>query len=342
MIANRVGPAIAQPYWDDFLVQFHAAQVQFPSGLAADSLDEPTLQQWISCLENVVRWEPTHVSAHARLAETHQRLFAKLQLTALNPMPLPHIADAATQAIRGGNFPSRKSLAAWLSAAIGPHWRHLERALDHARKVVTLCPLEGRAYLALAELSFLEGDDGRMHRALIDQALRVRPWDGAVLFAVSEEASLEGDQAARWNTPNAPSAPARTGDGKSCRNYAASTSPEELPALAESISREFQPDWWTLQFLYDLCAARCSPQALAPLRAARPRKRKSRPPPRKTPTPPKSGSRPKRFTHKSATMPRRPSAPETPCGAIRTASRPTVVWDRASRTKSSSTKPRRT
>jgi tetratricopeptide (TPR) repeat protein len=265
MIANRVGPAIAQPYWDDYLVQFHAAQAQFPSGLSADSLDEATLQRWISCLENVVRWEPTHVSAHARLAETHQRLFAKLQLTGLNPMPLAHISDAATQAIRGGMFPTRQSLTDWLSAAIGPHWRHLECAMDHARKAVTLCPLEGRAYLALAELSFLNGDDGRLHRACIEQALRVRPWDGAVLFAVAEEAALAGDHSRSLDYAKLAFRSGENQRRQILQKYAAGTASEELPALAESVIREFQPDWRTLQFLYDLCAARCPPQAMASL-----------------------------------------------------------------------------
>ena len=132
MIGNRVGPALAQPYFDQFMVQYRAAKAQAPEAFDADPVDQQTLRQWISCLENVVRWEPTHVLAHLRLAEIHQRLFEKLQMTGANQMPLRHIADAAVQQ----RFPTREALAAWLAAAVGPHWEHLDRA----------CTMRGRRW----------------------------------------------------------------------------------------------------------------------------------------------------------------------------------------------------
>jgi tetratricopeptide (TPR) repeat protein len=55
--------------------------------------------------------------------------------------------------------------------------------------------LQGAAYLYLAELSFLEGPSAPGKAACIDQALIVRPFDGAILFAAGQESVLAGDMA---------------------------------------------------------------------------------------------------------------------------------------------------
>ena len=261
MIGNRVGPALAQPYFDQFMVQYRAAKAQTPEAFGADPVDQQTLRQWISCLENVVRWEPTHVLAHLRLAEIHRRLFEKLQMTGENQMPLRHVADAAIQQ----RFPTREALVAWLAAAVGPHWEHLDRALHHARQAAALCPLRGRAYLALAELSFLCGDQGALGQACIEQALRVRPLDGAVLLAASQEASLAGDhrRAMEYAKLAFQSGPRQR--RQVIAGFVAGTPAEGLPALIDSIVADFQPDLEALRFLHGVCAARCTPEQLSPL-----------------------------------------------------------------------------
>lgn len=56
------------------------------------------------------------------------------------------------------------------------------------------CPLQGAAYVYLAQLCFLEGGDPTSKaRAYMKQALAVRPFDGAILLASANEAVLAGD-----------------------------------------------------------------------------------------------------------------------------------------------------
>ncbi|MEN6452229.1 MAG: O-antigen ligase family protein, partial [Thermoguttaceae bacterium] len=189
MIGNRVGPAVAQPYFDRFMVEYLAVNARAAEAFDNDPVDQQTLAGWISLLESAVRCDSNHVAAHLRLVEIHQRLFEKLQQGGVNSMPLRHVSDAAAQQA----FPTPDALRTWLSAAVGPHWEHLSLARCHAEQAVALSPLQGRAYLVLSELSFLSGDRGTLAQDCLKQALAVRPLDGAVLLAASQRASLAGD-----------------------------------------------------------------------------------------------------------------------------------------------------
>jgi tetratricopeptide (TPR) repeat protein len=84
----------------------------------------------------------------------------------------------------------------WLSVAIGDHCSDLELALRHTRRGLTLCPLQGGGYLHMAELCFLEGRGQSDKDAYITQAIKVRPFDGAVLFEAGREAWLSGNGSA--------------------------------------------------------------------------------------------------------------------------------------------------
>ena len=69
----------------------------------------------------------------------------------------------------------------------------LVSALWHAHTGLQLCPLQGEAYLYLARLCFLEGGDASTKAAYVTQALRLRPYDGEMLFEAGKEALLAGD-----------------------------------------------------------------------------------------------------------------------------------------------------
>ncbi len=86
---------------------------------------------------------------------------------------------------------------------LGKNRQWLDAAHRHARRAVALCPLQGEAYTLLAELSFLDGPQATAQAALINQALRVRPYEAHVLFAAGRDAALAGrmDQAlALWQS----------------------------------------------------------------------------------------------------------------------------------------------
>jgi tetratricopeptide (TPR) repeat protein len=73
-------------------------------------------------------------------------------------------------------------------------YQYLYQALKHTRSGLSACPLQGEGYLLLAELCFLEdrisatSDLARRKRSLVNQALRLRPWDGDVLLVAGKEA----------------------------------------------------------------------------------------------------------------------------------------------------------
>ena len=202
MIVGRFGPTLAEPHWDRYRIITLAAQ---QSEAIAQSRQQPTetqdaespfcgVDRVIEELQQVVRWNPHHARAHMRLAEAYLRRFdlAQADPSAANAMPLSQIRDAAIQARTTGK---EAETAAWLDRVLGDQRKQLDLALEHTRRSLALCPLQGEGYLHLAELSFLEETDAEMAKtAYIDQALRVRAYDGVVLFEAGREAWLARDE----------------------------------------------------------------------------------------------------------------------------------------------------
>ena len=56
-----------------------------------------------------------------------------------------------------------------------------------------LCPLQGKAFIYLAQLSLLDATNSSLEKAYIEQGLRVRPNDAEVLFEVGRQDYLAGD-----------------------------------------------------------------------------------------------------------------------------------------------------
>jgi hypothetical protein len=257
MIARGIGPAGAQLYWDEYLVARHTSQAK-PTTAVAEAEQQ---RQWIAWLEKAVQWQPTHARAHLALAESHRRLFDALQANAENPMSVASIRDAAIQS----QFRSYEGLAAWLARAIGPHWAHLQQALIHTRRALRLSPLEGRGYVYLADLSFLGGADAAANRAYVQQAVRVRPFDGAVLAAAASDALLAGD-ATRWLEYSKRAV--HCGHQQQQRfidDLVACTPTENLPGLIDFIIREFDLDLHGMRLLNAACAQRCQPEQMCAL-----------------------------------------------------------------------------
>jgi len=205
MIAGRIGPAIAQPYWDRYriieLADLHddTRTAESPEDVSARRPDEVALaavDRVIGQLERVVYYDPDNGRAHLRLAAACLRRFDLAQQGAENAMPLAQIRDAARQARAGAaDETERREVELWLSKTLGSHRQQLLMALEHARQGLALCPLQGEGYLYLAELRFIEGPEPENARGeYFDQALRVRPYDGAVLFELGREAWLAGDR----------------------------------------------------------------------------------------------------------------------------------------------------
>ncbi len=174
----------AEPSWQQSDVQVRKLAALDPSA-RRDALASIAAE-----LTEVVRWQPDHAIAHARLAEVHVQLFNHSQDsgTTLNARQVRQTAMASA-----GHFRGNDDLQQWLGRAVGRPWEHLHLAQQHARQALGLCPLLANAYLALATAGFVEGQPAPSPVACVEQALRVRPFDGTVLFEAGQEALLSGD-----------------------------------------------------------------------------------------------------------------------------------------------------
>ena len=196
-LAVAYRPARAAIAWDRYqlatIAQAENAQRQLrdpnQSSAEAQAAGEVLLEAMITHLEEVVRLRPDAARAHQRLSRCYMHAFELHQVHGDNAMPIAQIGDAAMAA----NFPSPAELQRWLGAAFGEKCQLLVRAYAHARRAAELAPLIPDTYVQLAKLGFLEGRDAKFAAACVDQALRLGPHDGDVLYEAGVELGVLGD-----------------------------------------------------------------------------------------------------------------------------------------------------
>ncbi len=179
-------PAAAAQHWENYIAEAEALRKVAPSRHAQR---QKHLGEMTAELEAAYHWNRNDAVIHLHLSALALRQFAMRQETAQNPMDLTQISDAAL----ASNFPDRKSLDQWLETAIGKNRQLLLLARFHALRAVQLSPLIGEAYIYLGKLAFLDNSPRDSKKALMDQALTVRPYNDTVLMAAGEEAVIEGD-----------------------------------------------------------------------------------------------------------------------------------------------------
>ena len=188
-------------------------------------------------LTRVLELRPNWGYAHACKADVHRDLFHEYQSTAENEFDLRMIRETVRD-----NFESAAEAREWLPRAIGDHIVHLDAALKHAHRAVALEPLQGEVYITLAQLSFLETSSCPGQSAYIDQAYRVRPHHGTVLFEIGNELTLAG----------------HPGQALKYLKRSFSCGPEHQKRLIQTLAgnvpvglflREFQPDSDALQVM---------------------------------------------------------------------------------------------
>lgn len=305
LVSDRLGPARAESHWHRYLVlcRSHAfddaeleallapdsnGPVAGDSGSGetkndgdADNKDEDTAapeavpetpqqrrraviayqERLIRELEEVVRLDPAHSQAHAALARMYLRVFMLAQVDAPNPMPVDQICDAVMQS----QFGSQEELEVWLKRAIGENVRYLKPAFAEALAAVRVCPLQGIAYMTLADTCFLRGATPAIKRALVDQAVSVKPYDADVLMQAAEEAAVAGDLdrcLEMWRRAYRADRPARF---LLVDRFVKTADMAGPAAQAQVFLSEFQPDLEITRYMYRQYRERFEPEEYRPL-----------------------------------------------------------------------------
>jgi O-antigen ligase/tetratricopeptide (TPR) repeat protein len=186
MVETHSGAALANSHWDSFH-RLSLAEADLEFGDTAETLD-----QRIEQLEKLLAIDNANPRAHLNLASLLRLKFDAEQSKSGIPMPLAQIRDAANTS----PFETRDALESWLGKILSDRRDYLDRSLTHARQAVSLCPMQGEAYIFMAELNFLRESSREDELALIDQALKTRPEAPPVLVTAGREALLAGDNEA--------------------------------------------------------------------------------------------------------------------------------------------------
>ena len=143
-----------------------------------------------SSLEKTVALQPDHTQAWTDLAFCKLEHFGLTRRIAGETIGLTEIRQTVEQT----EFESAEARTAWVQKISGDGFRDLTQAMNAALRAVTVNPCAGNAWCVLAATSFLNTQDSRLPTACINQALRVRPHEGQVLFEAANQAQLDGDQ----------------------------------------------------------------------------------------------------------------------------------------------------
>ena len=187
--------AKSEPHWFDYLRL--AMPQKGPTPVAAADANDPDeseaeriaqFKQRLSALSAAVKLNPSQARAQLRLVSSYLTAFDHVQQHSDDPMSLSQLRDAALAA----QFESHDEMHEWLERAVGKNLKYLHAAARHAKRAAQLCPLQGQAYVHLAELRFLDDLDPQHGPALLRQALLVRPQSASVQFAVGRQQWLDG------------------------------------------------------------------------------------------------------------------------------------------------------
>jgi len=213
LIANgQLQAARAEVYFEAAVKQSRSlakSSLQALSSQAAAAVDEPAspetkatpesptpeeavlaeLDQRISDLEQAVAARPEHPRAWVDLALSRLERFGLARRIAGETFGLVEIR----QTVEDNGFESVAAARQWVESVTGDHYADLQQAGQAALTAVTVNPCAGEAWCVLAAVAFLQQPSPDLARACIDQALRVRPHDGQVLFEAAVRAELDGN-----------------------------------------------------------------------------------------------------------------------------------------------------
>ncbi|MCG8448234.1 MAG: O-antigen ligase family protein [Pirellulales bacterium] len=245
-VQTTLAPAASSLHWDRFLLTSAISKKQTYQQLTAGRINpnatkdqRARTEAMIFHLQNSLARNPQSPRAHLCLAGNYLQQFHERQESSDNTMSVDQIRDAAL----ASQFSSPQALQQWLLRAFGENSRLLYRAHYHAHRALQLCPLQGKAYLYLSNLCFLEGHAKEKIDAYIRQGLQVRPYDGYVLFEAGRQRLLLGQAEQALHHWQQVYRDAGIHQFKIVQLLA-----NQLPA--EVFLEAFHPNWQTLHFIW--------------------------------------------------------------------------------------------
>ncbi|HIM29389.1 MAG TPA: hypothetical protein EYG57_07510 [Planctomycetes bacterium] len=184
VVKDRLPRALASPHWERY-VRISSAT----SGEESKREQQDRLASMYRSLAKAIRLDPGNPRPRLRLATVSMRRFDVAQEFAENSMSIGQIRET----VQLSGFKTKKELDDWLTRAFDAKIQLLRIAREQAMFVATTSPLQGTAYLHLAELDFLTPEDSRGMEPYIRQASLVRPYDAGVQFAQGAVAARKGD-----------------------------------------------------------------------------------------------------------------------------------------------------
>ncbi|MGI9447793.1 MAG: O-antigen ligase family protein [Pirellulales bacterium] len=148
------------------------------------------LETRIRSLEKTLVLQPDHTQAWSDLAFCKLEHFGLTRQIAGETIGLTEIRQTVEQT----SFKSEEARTAWIQKVTGDSFQDLTQAMNAALGAVTLNPFSGTAWCVLASTSFLKTQDNGLPQVCIDQALRIRPHEGQVLFEAANQAELDSDK----------------------------------------------------------------------------------------------------------------------------------------------------
>jgi O-antigen ligase/tetratricopeptide (TPR) repeat protein len=160
---------------------------------AADPREEESrqsLQHRMGLLLRSLRANPHQPRVQLLLSSVSLKLFEHLQEHGDNPLNLLQIRDT----VNFSEFQSVEEMRAWMHKAFGNSVRLIQVADQLARNSLKGCPVQGNAYLTLAETGFLRGLQRADQDLLVEQAVLLRGHDPRVRYVAGQEALAKGNQ----------------------------------------------------------------------------------------------------------------------------------------------------
>ncbi|MBV9124957.1 MAG: O-antigen ligase family protein, partial [Planctomycetes bacterium] len=158
--------ARAALYWTTF------QQSASPNG--TETPDREGASADMAVLRDAMAEWPDNPMYTAALAECARQKFLHSEAWQRSSMPLLQLRAA----VEASPFPTPEARDRWLTSTYGPDNRTLlGESQEQFCQTARLCPLNAYAYLRLAELHFLAPPGGPSIAALLEQAVKARPYD---------------------------------------------------------------------------------------------------------------------------------------------------------------------